>query len=201
MIGQATREERPMRVEVWLRDLGLSPDDPRRAVLRRLRELEEAGAVADVSVRTWGKSIPVGVEGDDRPGSDDPTSTVLGASTDSIPGWVAGEDGTVMGRPEVRARVAEFRSWARRTGRSLEPAFCTSKRTTVASDEATGVVHLPMQCLAVYDGDRLLDVYPCTAREGPKTVRDGLRALEESMRAERPGAGAADGSATSQPAE
>jgi hypothetical protein len=44
-------------VVVWTRDLSPPPDDPRRDVFARLQDLEDQGALADVSVRVWGKAV------------------------------------------------------------------------------------------------------------------------------------------------
>lgn len=143
-----TDADAEVRVEVWTRDPSPPPDDPRRAVLARLRDLEAAGRVADVSVRVWSKYVATP---DDAPDGND---------------------------PPVRERIAEFRRWAERNGHSLEPAFRRFERSTVVSDDAVELLRLPLQCLAVYEGDRLVGVFPCSTESGTETVTDCLRRLE-----------------------
>jgi len=123
------------------------PDGPRSRVLDRLRELETDGAVDDVSVRVWGRYVD--------PPSDAPAS----------------EAGP------IQTRIAEFRAWADREGHSLEPAFGRCERSTMVSAERREVIRLPLQCLAVYAGDRLVGVFPCSTGSGTETVADCIRRL------------------------
>ncbi|WP_251328538.1 L,D-transpeptidase [Haloplanus pelagicus] len=122
-------------------------DGPRSRVLDRLRELEADGAVDDVSVRVWGRYVD--------PPSDAPAS----------------EEGP------IQARIAEFEAWADREGHSLEPAFGRCERSTMVSAERREVIRLPLQCLAVYAGDRLVGVFPCSTGSGTETVADCIRRL------------------------
>lgn len=112
------------------------PDDPRRTVLSRLRELEAAEVVDDVSVRIWEKSIP--------------------ASPDELD----------VSASLVHDRIAEFQQWADRNGHSLEPAFRWCEQSTMVSEEQSEVIRLPLQCLAVYEDDQLVGVFPCTGDQG-----------------------------------
>jgi len=137
-----------LRVEVWMRDASPPADDPRATVLERLREFESRGVVDDLSVRVWGEYV---------------------APPDAEP------DGT---EPPARERVAAFRAWAERNGHSLEPAFYRVERSSLVSEAGTDAIRLPLQCLAVYDGDRLVGVFPCSTADGTNTVADCLRRLE-----------------------
>lgn len=135
-------------VEVWVRDLSLPPDDPRTSVVSRLHEFEETGLVDDVSIHVWGKCVSVSDEWADE------TS------------------------PPVRERIADFREWADRNGHTLEPAFRWCEESTMLSEEQNEVIRLPLQCLAIYEGDRLVGVFPCSTDNGTKTVADCLQRLE-----------------------
>jgi len=137
-----------LRVEVWMRDAAPPADDPRTAVLDRLRELGSRGVVEDLSVRVWGEHV---------------------AAPDGEP------DGT---DPPARERIAAFQRWAERNGHSLEPAFYRVERSSLVSEEGTDAIRLPLQCLAVYEGDRLVGVFPCSTADGTNTVGDCLRRLE-----------------------
>ena len=130
-----------------MQDLSSPPDGPRESVLARLRELEAAGIVDDLAVYIWGKSIP------------------------AIPQEAA------VTRTLVHERVAEFRRWADRNGRALEPAFRRCEQSTMVSDERRKIIRLPLQCLAVYRNDCLAGVFPCTTDQGTNTVLDCLRCL------------------------
>jgi len=138
----------PVHVVVWMRDAPPPPDDPRSRVLDRLRELEADSAVDDVSVRVWGRYVD--------PPADAP----------------ANEAGP------IQARIAEFEAWADREGHSLEPAFGRCERTTMVSTDRREVIRLPLQCLAVYAGDRLVGVFPSSTGSGAETVADCVRRLE-----------------------
>ncbi|MEF8778011.1 MAG: HTH domain-containing protein [Natronomonas sp.] len=140
-----------LRAVVWLRDPSPPPDDPRRAVLSRLRELDSTGDLSDVSVQIWGKSVAASgtkIRDTDRP---------------------------------VRKRVADFRRWAERHDRSLEPAFEWCDRATILSEERTEVVRLPLVCVAIYDDDRLIGVFPHSTGDGTETVDDCLDRIETGV--------------------
>ncbi|MFC6942738.1 HTH domain-containing protein [Salinirubellus sp. GCM10025818] len=137
-----------VRVEVWMRDASPLPDDPRATVLARLREFEAEGIVDDVSVRIWGTFL-------------------------AVP-----EDGTDELDPPIRGRVGKFQRWAERNGHSLEPAFDRFERSSIVSEGETDVIRLPMQCLAVYEDDRLVGVFPCSTGDGTNTVADCVDRLE-----------------------
>lgn len=137
-----------LRVEVWMRDLTPPPEDPRRSILARLRDLEAAGRVDAVSVNVWGRSV------------------------------LAPENGHPEGDGPVRKRIAEFRRWADRNDHSLEPAFRRGERSTMLSADRDAVIRLPLQCLAVYEDDRLVGVFPCSSDGGTRTVADCVARLE-----------------------
>lgn len=137
-----------VRVVVWMRGASPPPDDPRTAVLTRLRELEAAGLVDDMSVRVWGRYVAApseSAEGTEHP---------------------------------IRDRIAEFRAWAEENESSLEPAFRRCERTTMVSETTSDVIRLPLQCLAVYEGDRLVEVVPRSTGRGTETVADCVSRLE-----------------------
>ena len=137
-----------VRVEVWMRDAAPPPDDPRATVLNRLREFRTEGIIDEVSVRTWGTFVAA-LDGE----ADDPES-------------LAGE------------RVAAFQRWAERNGHSLEPAFEQCERSSLVSEAGNDVIRLPLQCLAVYEDDRLAGVFPCSTPDGTNTVGDCLERLK-----------------------
>jgi hypothetical protein len=147
----------PVRVVVWLRDAPPAPDDPRSGILDRHRELEIDGAVDDVSVRVWGQYV-------------DPPADDVGSEEEPI-----------------QTRIAEFEAWADREGHPLEPAFGRCERTTMVSTDRREVIRLPPQCLAVYAGDRLVGVFPCSTGSGTETVADCVGRLEAGDVVDAPG--------------
>lgn len=138
--------DRPLRVEVWMRERSPPPGDGRRETVRTLRELEATGVLAAVSIHAWGRSIPVAAPED----------------SESI----------------VHDRIGSFESWADRNGHSLDPAFRYRERTTLISERAEEVIHLPLQCLAVYDRDDLVAVFPCTNDDGTNTAAECVARLD-----------------------
>ncbi|WP_265110639.1 HTH domain-containing protein [Halosolutus halophilus] len=138
-----------LRVTVWMR--GFAPTPDQRTLLDRLKGLRQEGALADVSLRIWGRQIaasPSVIDGDDV--------------------------------ERIRNRISEFESWASRNGYSLEPAFKRCEQTSMVSDERTEVVVLPTICLALYDADRLVGVFPCSDSDRTTTVHDCVIRLENA---------------------
>jgi len=89
----------------------------------------------------------------------------------------------------IRDRIAEFYEWADRNDRSLDPAFRRYERSTLLSREGTDVIRLPLICVAIYRGDRLIRVFPCSTEEGTDTVPDCLSRLEANGIDGEPGSG------------
>lgn len=48
----------------------------------------------------------------------------------------------------------------------------------MVSEERSELIRLPLQCLAVYEDDQLVGVFPCTGDQGTNTVADCLHRLE-----------------------
>lgn len=139
-------------VTVWVRDtLSYSWDD-RSSIEDRLRELVTAGVLTDVTVRVWGKRI-----------STDPD-----------------DDCRTVGDIPIRETLRRFRDWAADHDCSLEPGFQTRERRSLLTDETTSIVVPPIACLAVYDADTLVGVFPCSTGETTVTVADCLNELETS---------------------
>jgi hypothetical protein len=100
-----------------------------------------------------------------------------GIESFSVESWESRTEPSVEGsatRPqsEVRRTVDEFEDWAARHGYSLGPA--------VDRSDVKGI-EVPVICVAIYEDDELLAVYPHTNRRGDvRTVEDGLDALARS---------------------
>lgn len=123
--------------------------DFRRTDRSRLQELEVAGVLDDVLIRSCGKSIPASAD-------------ELHAST-SV----------------VHDRVTAFQRWADHNGHSLEPAFRWCEQSTMVSEERSEIICLPLQRLAVYEDNQLAGVFPCTDGQGTNRVADCLHRLEQ----------------------
>lgn len=74
----------------------------------------------------------------------------------------------------------EFGEWAAENGYSLEPAFERRQRSYLGTDTVHDVVVFPVTCLAVYEGNDLVAVFPCSDESGEIhfTVQDCLDAFE-----------------------
>lgn len=81
-------------------------------------------------------------------------------------------------RSGALATYREFAEWAERNGYSLSPAFERRTRAYVGLDRVDDVVVFPVVSLAVYEGQRLRAVFPCSDGEETYAVRDCLDAFE-----------------------
>jgi len=81
-------------------------------------------------------------------------------------------------RSEAIQTYEEFQDWADRNGHSLTPAFERRTRSYVGMDRVDDVVVFPVVSLAIYDGDDLEGVFPCSDEERTYTVGDALEAFE-----------------------
>lgn len=137
------------RVELWVRDTTAhGVADRVRAMHDRLRRLERRGDVAGVDLHVWGRSIAV---------SGDPVADIAGS---------------------IATKVDEFVAWAEREGRALEPAFAVRERDPFVGDGSETLRSLPLVCLALYDDDDLLAVFPHSDDGDVVPVGDCLDGLE-----------------------
>lgn len=78
----------------------------------------------------------------------------------------------------------EFDAWADQWDVTIRPPFAVESRTSEITGEAREILITPVQCLAVYVGGALAEVFPhSTARSGDVrtyTVQDALTLLEEN---------------------
>ncbi|GAB3684770.1 hypothetical protein GCM10028857_14220 [Salinarchaeum chitinilyticum] len=93
----------------------------------------------------------------------------------SWPGDVALVEDTP--HPEVLEQYERFERWADAAGVSLAPAFQTRETTSLASDRTVERLVTPSICLACYDGDQLVGVFPHTDDETTHTVPEVIAAL------------------------
>ena len=76
------------------------------------------------------------------------------------------------------ATYREFTEWAERNGTSLSPAFERRTRSYLGLDRVDEVVVFPVVSLALYEGERLRAVFPCSDGDRTYTVPDCLDAFE-----------------------
>lgn len=81
-------------------------------------------------------------------------------------------------RPGAMETYEEFRAWAEANGLSLEPGFQQRSRSFIGMDDVETVVVFPVVALAVYEGQELQAVFPCTDGERTHTVESALAAFE-----------------------
>lgn len=122
------------------------------ALVERLEDLVDRGAVADLSVRSWGSEVAL-------------SRTAVDA----------------RGSRVVLERVAAFRSWAAETGRSLTPYFATREGESTITGERYALQVLPVRALVEYRGDEVAHVAPCTRPDGEAVgVVDRIERLERA---------------------
>ena len=83
-------------------------------------------------------------------------------------------------RDDAIATYEEFEAWISENGYSLEPAFERRQRSYLGTEAVSEVVVFPVVSLAVYEGDVLRSVFPCSDEAGTVhfTVGDCLEAFE-----------------------
>ena len=83
------------------------------------------------------------------------------------------------------ADIEAMERWAAENGCTLAPTFDRRDRHS-AYTGTDSVVTLPVVCLACWDGDELLGVYPHAGPCGHYTVADGLDRIEAALRSGEP---------------
>lgn len=135
------------RVAVYLREtVPLAARSRQLSVLGRLRALESAGGIDELTVDSWANHV-----------------------TDLDP----------MATGQLTAYTG-FDTWARAHDSDIHPAFDAHDCVCSFTDQSFRRTTFPVVCLAIYEGDELLGVYPHTSPFGPRTVSDGLDLLEAS---------------------
>lgn len=76
------------------------------------------------------------------------------------------------------ATYREFEDWADRNEHSLAPAFERRTRSYLGLDRFDDVVVFPVVSLAIYEGERLQAVFPCSDGDETYSVLDCLDAFE-----------------------
>ena len=80
-------------------------------------------------------------------------------------------------RSETLTVLDSFERWAEEAGVSLEPAFDRRVESPMLSSETHEVAVFPVVCFALYEGNDVRAVFPCTTEEGTYTVEDALDTL------------------------
>lgn len=93
----------------------------------------------------------------------------------SWPGEVAMQDDSP--HPEVLEQYDRFADWADRAGVSIHPPFQTRETTSIVSDRTIERLVTPTICLAAYDRDRLVGVFPHSDGETTHTVSEAIADL------------------------
>lgn len=142
------------QVRVFIREqTPYGADDRLQEFVEHLRRLDADGTVGDVTITGWGVRAP-------RPASH---------ASEHI-------------HDSVRETIAEFETWAGHHEQSLTPAFSWYDRSRL-TDENWQEPRLPLICVAVYEGDNLLAVFPSRDdRSGDVySVPDGIARLEANV--------------------
>jgi len=83
--------------------------------------------------------------------------------------------------PHETSAIEAMEQWADERGCSLVPAFDRHDRHSAFLGDDS-VVTLPVACVACWEGDDLVGVYPHTGPCGHCTVADGLDRVEAAVR-------------------
>lgn len=79
---------------------------------------------------------------------------------------------------DALAALETFEAWAEHAGADLAPAFDRREQSPLLSNVTTEVAVFPVVTLALYDGNDLGAVFPCTVDGRIYTVENCLDALE-----------------------
>lgn len=143
-----TRVDRP-NVKLFVRlDPEVGLESRKERVVERLTSLEGREAIADYDIFTWSRGIRL----------DGPLEESSYCRT-------------------LLEHVGELRAWIDENCVDSCGFDVQAVRSTVTG-ESYDVVSLPAICLAVYDGDELVDLYPRRTSETVENVDDGLASLE-----------------------
>jgi hypothetical protein len=74
--------------------------------------------------------------------------------------------------------VRSFERWAGDRGVSIRPPFAVRRSHSEITGETDELLVLPVVCLAAYDGEELVGVYPCCTGGSTVTVADALATIE-----------------------
>lgn len=121
-------------------------------LIKRLKQLDDAGSLASVDVHVWGREI--------------------GLSTTAVE--------TDSGR-SILDTVGEFRAWAEQNDISLERFYESRTRVSGLTGEEFTTLRLPMVALAEYEDGDLVSVTPHERESGVRTVDDRLDRLATTM--------------------
>lgn len=83
---------------------------------------------------------------------------------------------------EVLERFEEFEAWADRQGVSVRPPFEVRERTSSATGEFSERLVTPLIAVALYEGSRLVGVYPHSADGETYTVEDAIATIRTGER-------------------
>lgn len=81
-------------------------------------------------------------------------------------------------RPEAIRTYEEFREWAEANDFTLEPAFDRRERYVEGTTERREAVIFPVVALAIYVGEQLRAVLPCSDEFTHYTVQEALEGFE-----------------------
>jgi len=92
--------------------------------------------------------------------------------------WAHRVDDTESVPSPARIAYGAFEEWASRGGVSLDPAFDSHDCHSVFTDSHYRTTVYPVMCVAVYEDDDLVEVYPHSRNGQPVSVLDGLAMFE-----------------------
>lgn len=145
-----------IRLELYVRSLlPRGACESQEAIVDRLQELADEGAVDAVDVTVWGRGIA--------------TSTAAA---------------TEVGR-ELQQRVEQFTGWAGERGLTLRPRFERRSVSSRLTDESYDAIYFPAMAVAAFRNDDLAFVAPSADGTTVYTVEDVLAAFERGIDPDR----------------
>lgn len=102
---------------------------------------------------------------------------ISGVDVHAWPGEMSLDSRSLEG---VVERFERFEAWARERDVSIRPPFSVRVRRSTITGESDTLLVTPVLCLAAYDGDEVVGVYPCTDGNSVTSIDDFIERLAEA---------------------
>lgn len=132
-------------------DPELGAETSKEAIAQKLIDLDRADVIEEYSVRVWGREFR-------------PTGPLEGTEY----------------HESLLVQLREFERWADRANTSFDRLFRRKAVSSSVTDEAYTAITLPTICLAVYQDDTLVGVYPHRDDTGTHSVEHALETIERN---------------------
>lgn len=138
------------RIELFVQTLApVENYDSQGELVSALTDLRDEGSIGELCLTVWGNRI-----------------------------CTNGELSTIDSGKHIVEAIADFYSFAAERDASISPFFRTNTVDASMSGQSFKSIVPPSQCLALYQRDELVGVFPCVIDEETYSVRDAVEQLQ-----------------------